>query len=235
MIHFRENTSDTKAIEEVLVKKGYERKDFRISSGESWLDMGGHIGTFSIFAAEKGARVKAFEPDREHFSYLEKNTEGYRSLVEINNFGLSNENKEANYYRNSKKGNTWRNSFLKKWRGGETIRCQLRNYRDFISDDICVKMDIEGSELIILQDMLETGLIKKVKKMVVEWSFDINKEVPVFLDIVKRLDFYMKRLTPTDHYLNRLQPHKEYPKSWFPPAAKLFFIRKGNNMTPRDN
>jgi len=223
----RPGTSDEKAFDEVYVKKGYERRDFKIEEGEHWLDMGAHIGTFLIFALERGAFVESFEPDPEHFVYLKANTAKFvKANFRIYNFGLSDREGKFPFYRNTAKGNHWRNTFIRPWRNGTETICEVKNYRDFMKENVCIKMDIEGSEASVLEDLVASGLITKVKKLTVDWSFDMITRTERFLNVVAGIDEHMKRLAPTDRYLEKLGEHTEYPKSWFPPATKVTYVRK---------
>ena len=220
----REGTSDMQAVDEVFVKHNYRRRGFFVAAGEQWLDMGGHIGSFSVWAARQGARVVAFEPDPDHYEMLLKNTKGL--FVEAHNFGLGVSDETLRFFRNSAKGKTWRNTFKKEWRGGEEITAQIRHYAPFIWDDVSIKMDIEGYELEILRDMLKTGAIKKVKKLVFEYTFDINTKVSDFMEIIHGLRQYFDVEGVTENFLTKLQQHEHYPQSWFPPCKVIYCKRK---------
>lgn len=58
---------DLAAIGETCILEDYQRhKDIKIKEGDVVFDVGAHIGSFSVYAANKGARVFAFEPDVEN-------------------------------------------------------------------------------------------------------------------------------------------------------------------------
>lgn len=56
-MHYREGTSDLSAIDEVIGRRSYERKYFQILPGETWVDLGGNIGAFTVLASHIGASV----------------------------------------------------------------------------------------------------------------------------------------------------------------------------------
>ena len=78
--NIRKNTTDIKVIKEVLETRVYHKttrdKDFTfdVEKGEKWLDLGGNIGTFAIYALTKGAKkVISYEPEKDNFEILSKN------------------------------------------------------------------------------------------------------------------------------------------------------------------
>lgn len=74
----RKGTTDENAFTEVFDKGGYERRrgGFRLEDCKVWLDLGGHIGTFSCMALARGCDVIAFEPHAENSALLEDNVRG---------------------------------------------------------------------------------------------------------------------------------------------------------------
>lgn len=71
----RVNSFDKQALYEVWKLKEYETEYFVIRPGDVIIDIGAHIGTFSVWAAQKAAsgHVFAFEPDPENYALLEEN------------------------------------------------------------------------------------------------------------------------------------------------------------------
>jgi FkbM family methyltransferase len=59
-------------INEVWDDKCYE-KNFTISSGMTIIDIGANQGFFSLYAASKGAKIYAYEPEEQNFKILHKN------------------------------------------------------------------------------------------------------------------------------------------------------------------
>ena len=167
----RKGTSDYKAYKEVILNNSYQRKDFKINAKEKWIDLGGNVGAFTVLAASKGAKVEVYEPDPFSCKMIEKN-------IKLNNLDanihqkaiVDNDLKHMVMYVGNNM-NVWRNSLYKNW-GNNKFKVSCINYKEVIDKNACVKMDIEGAEMGIIEDM-------KIypKKFVFEWSFDIDKNL----------------------------------------------------------
>lgn len=218
----RKDTSDIKAITEVM-KGTYERRDFKILPSETWLDIGLCVGSFAYYAGVKGAKVIGFEPYSLHQEIAKKN------LVNLSNVTLlpiavSDKEGEMTLSINSARGNTWRNSLLKEWRGGGKEPVKVELIDKYITEGVCLKIDCEGSELPILNRLLATGDIKKVKKVVFEYSWDILPETAPFMELIMRLNKTHKISGLTPKYMEKLSSLKNRPQSWFPACDKVFCV-----------
>src|SRR3990167_5666389 len=79
----RQRSSDIPILREVIENETYFAGDFfTISGGDIVVDIGAHIGSFSILAASKGAAVISYEPITINFDLLKDN-------VDINGFPVS--------------------------------------------------------------------------------------------------------------------------------------------------
>jgi len=72
-------TTDRLIVNEVLRKIAYPEPRCR----QTILDLGAHIGTFSVLAARAGARVLAFEPDASNFALLRTNVSAYPTVEPV--------------------------------------------------------------------------------------------------------------------------------------------------------
>lgn len=228
----REGTSDYKAFKEVILNDDYQKKNFKILPQETWIDMGVNVGAFSVLALSKGCKVVGFEPDPLCANMAEKNVElnDLQKNYKLHKAGIvASKQKEGHLHLNTRGGNVWRNSFLKEWKGGKTIKVPLLNYKDFIEQDICIKMDIEGSEFEILEDMVENpAVLKDIKKLVFEWSFDIDPSLPRFCNVIDKLkQHYNVEFGVSDERYHRV--FKKEPKwkdTWFPACITVFCMKK---------
>jgi hypothetical protein len=74
-------------------------------------------------------------------------------------------------------------------------------------------MDIEGAEMAILEAMDEFP-----KKMVFEWSFDIDESLTRYRKLIKKLGpKYQNVKAPSYSY-----DYVTWQKSWFPACANVF-------------
>jgi FkbM family methyltransferase len=180
--YYRENTSDLKTFEEVLRRNVYRKKGMTIKNGEKWIDCGGNVGAFTLLACSLGAKVTVYEPDPNNCKMIEKNLKLNNFEAEIVCAGLvHNETKKANLYVGNN-GNVWRNSMFKNW-NGKGLKVDCVNFDEVTENGVCIKMDIEGAEMPILENTN-----RKFKKLVFEWSFDIDPSLPRFWNIIDKLN-----------------------------------------------
>lgn len=69
----RDGTFDAGIIQEVAYDPFYAMSRLWIDENSTVIDIGAHIGAFSVLAAARGARVLALEPTLENFRLLEEN------------------------------------------------------------------------------------------------------------------------------------------------------------------
>ena len=208
----REGTSDEKTFNEVIVNNTYQKKDFKIKKGEHWIDLGGNVGAFAVLALSKGATVDIYEPDPFSCKMIEKN-------LKVNDYDaniyqkavVANDKKKMTMYVGNNM-NVWRNSLYKNW-GNEKFTIDCVHYENVITKDSIVKMDIEGAEMAILESMKEFP-----KKMVYEWSFDIDPSLTRYRQILKKMKKRYKSIRGTEFNLDFV----EWQKSWFPPCANVY-------------
>lgn len=210
--YYRPNTSDIKTIMEVVERGVYEKKYFKIEKGEHWVDLGGNIGAFTLLAIHNGATVDVYEADIVHCEIIKMNLElnGFNANI-INKAVVSDDRKEITLFI-QKNGNTWRNSVVKNWGGGKKI-VECININNIINSSFCCKMDIEGAEMEILENI--HGVFKK---MVYEWSFDVDDNIDRYRNVLSK----MKLIYKTVKHNNIKEEHKLWQKSWFPPCRNVY-------------
>ena len=189
-----------------------KKKDFKIKKGEHWIDLGGNVGSFALIALSKGATVDIYEPDPFSCKMIEKN-------LKVNDYDaniyqkavVANDKKKMTMYVGNNM-NVWRNSLYKNW-GNEKFTIDCVHYENVITKDSIVKMDIEGAEMAILESMQEFP-----KKMVYEWSFDIDPSLTRYREILKKMKKRYKSIRGTEFNFDFV----EWQKSWFPPCANVY-------------
>lgn len=175
------------------------------------MDFGGNIGAFTILAISMGARVDVFECDPMSCKIIEQNLilNGMNANIHQKALALKKGFADLSV---SKTGQFWRNSVVKNW-GGGFIRVETVDFRDFINPGVCVKMDIEGAEMDILE-----AWPGKTKKLVFEWSFDIDNDIGRYRLAVEK----MRSMYETVKASSFNEKHKVWPTSWFPECVNVF-------------
>lgn len=135
-MHYREGTSDLSAIEEVIERRSYEKKYFRVLPGETWVDLGGNIGAFTVWAASLGAIVKTYEPDPVSIKMIRKNLLANNLTAQVNQAGVVGDGRNAGFLSVAKKGKFWRNSLYKDW-GAGIIKVSLVRFDDVVNESDC--------------------------------------------------------------------------------------------------
>ena len=81
-------------------------------------------------------------------------------------------------------------------------------------------MDIEGSEILILEFLTATHYKQyNIQKLVFEYSFDVDRSIPRFLRIIHNLKKYFSRV----HYDKVKENELEY--NYFPACTNVFCIK----------
>lgn len=210
--YYRPDTSDIKTIMEVVERDVYQKKYFQIEAGEHWIDLGGNIGAFTLLALSKGATVEVYEADNEHCELIKMNLELNNLNANVINKAVVHDDTKEIYLNIQKNGNTWRNSIVKNWNGGKK-KVDCINIEKVLNHSVCCKMDIEGSEILILENLKTMP-----KKIVYEWSFDIDDNIDRYREVLKKMfDNYenVKHNSIKDE-------HKIWQKGWFPPCRNVY-------------
>lgn len=227
----RPGTSDEKAIREVVARRAYARYKFAPAADETWLDLGANVGAFSVWAATRHptVRVHAYEPDPDGCELMAHNLRlnGVRHQVEITQAAVvTDRRRTAVLHCNTARGNVWRNSIEREWRGGEDIRVPARHISTVLPElpsGTYLKMDVEGTEMPILEWLLDhPAALDTFAGMVYEWSFDVDPSLDRFRQVVDGLK---------QHYTvikNAQLPDDapaEWPATWNPPCRLVWAWR----------
>jgi FkbM family methyltransferase len=223
-ISIRPNTTDEKVVKEVLQQVVYEKPSigFFIETGETWLDLGSNIGTFSLLALTRGAKVFAYEPEPENYSLTCKNVEknfGQTTSFSAFQQAVHTQDGVANLYLCKGDYNKYRHTLYPK-RGRTVlpvsqigIKSILQKHKNIEN----IKMDIEGIEIDLLEHLtLEDYQEFNIRKMVIEYSFDIDASIPRFIKIMDCL----KKYFPHVHW-TKVKENEEF-YHYFPAATLVF-------------
>ena len=153
-------------------------------------DVGAHIGFFSYFALQKGAKeVYAFEPNPYVFEILKKHAEMWSDKIKPFEIALSFQNGEVELFVYEKIGlgstilQNRENSSLKFNRYNESIRVKTMTLDSFVKEynvervDF-IKIDAEGSEREILKGAKETIKKFKPRMAIAAYHLPDDKKIP---------------------------------------------------------
>lgn len=128
-----------------------------LHSGELFVDVGANIGSYSILAATKGARVIAIEPVPSTFKVLKQNVllNELDDQIEVMNIGLGS--KEENLKFSTEQGTT--NHVLNKEENTkQSVKILVRSLDDVLDGRIpkIIKIDVEGFETKVIEGARKT-------------------------------------------------------------------------------
>jgi len=215
----RDGFSDLKTFEEVIERKTYLKKGMTIQAGENWMDCGGNVGAFALLACSKGAKVTVYEPDPFNCKMIEKNLRLNGFDAEIKQAALVHDDRKDVTLFIGNNNNVWRNSIVKKW-NNKGIKVPCLNFDEEASKFDCCKMDIEGAEMLILENTN-----KVFRKLVYEWSFDIDPSLPRFWSVLESQQLKYsdaKDIGNTAKFKSR--DYDTWQNSWFPACANIFLF-----------
>ena len=174
---------------EALNFYGYEKEetDFVLSIiNESFhlnftmFDIGANIGWYSLNISKKfpNILIHAFEPIPKTFAYLNNNINinGIKNII-TNNFGLSNENKDVEFYYYKEGSGNSSLVNLSDLVGTEKIGSRVYKLDHYVKTNNLhvdfIKCDVEGAELFVFEGAIETLEMNKpivFTEMLRKWS-----------------------------------------------------------------
>ncbi len=169
----RAKTSDFGILNEVYVVKEYHKLLYYIKKNSIVIDIGGHIGAFSVFAAKQKENVKvySYEPFKDNFNLLKKNIElnNLGGKIFPFNLGVSKTKGEREF--TIAENNTGGHGFHTV--GDKKIKVKTISLKDiFVNNGIkeCdfLKMDCEGAEYEIICNS-QKKYLKKIKSITMEY------------------------------------------------------------------
>lgn len=160
----RKGTYDARVVAEVQKPSSGYFDWLKLSPSDRVLDIGGHIGSFSIMAATLAEHVVTFEPNPDNFRVLEFNA----AHNNITNLTLHNAavvgNQDTTRHLFLSAGDNTGNHTLKKTRGRDSIPVSCQNINEIIRNHRInkIKMDCETAEIELLQSISEWDSIDSI-------------------------------------------------------------------------
>ncbi|MEP5759936.1 MAG: FkbM family methyltransferase [Litoreibacter sp.] len=155
-----------------------------LKPGDLVLDCGANVGAVTEVLAVTGADIHAFEPDPYAFAQLTKSSKKFKNVI-LHNVAVGTEVgtvhlMRANNFNDNPRAQSVKSSVVKGGRGideadSEMIEVRqislLNRIKDLIEthgEIAFLKMDIEGAELGILEEMLKQDLFANIRLTVAE-------------------------------------------------------------------
>lgn len=161
-------------------------------------DVGAHIGLATIFFNQKYplARITAFEPNPNTFPLLEENTY-FNNIhnVTLRNVALGKiSSKRTLFIDSSNAGGFSTASFLKNaWDGTQEsigIEVVTEPLSKYISSPIdLVKIDVEGTEQEIIEELEESGKIVNIRNIIIEFHPTEKQDIEKIKSILQKNGF----------------------------------------------
>lgn len=166
-----------------------------IEKSYSFIDIGANQGIYTLIASKNVnfKKIYSFEPVPENFKSLKKN-------IKLNNFNriiakkvaISSQNK--NSYISFDKKHTGSSSLdLKKDNLNKLIKIKTVNFKYLnkminLNYRLIIKIDVEGHEFVVLEQIVKSNLIKKVDYIYIEINFKKNNLMKI-IKVLKKFNF----------------------------------------------
>jgi FkbM family methyltransferase len=182
---FVESPEEIFIINEVFVEHEY---NFIATQSCILLDIGANVGISSLFFSRLPfvEKVYSFEPVPETYQQAKKNlslNESINKVVELNNFGLGKNNRsEVFFFNKDMKGNTGVRGLLSPSYAANSntlskVEVSIRDVSEVLAQiqqdnkgkKVVVKMDCEGAEYEIFENLVINGRLNNVDVFMIEW------------------------------------------------------------------
>jgi FkbM family methyltransferase len=193
--HVRAKTMDRSIIKEVWMQNIYDQHDIRVEDGDTVIDIGGHIGVFSVYAAfhNPSGKVYAFEPFSENFKKLAEHKK--INNLEVHNKGISDRDGKQTLFL-SPDNNTGGHSLHLKQQSERTAEIETTTLTGFceankIEKIDFLKLDCEGAEFDIVKS--NEAILNIVDKVIMECHPFADNTVNSMISLLEKHQFVVKR------------------------------------------
>ncbi len=186
---------------EIFFRNMYGLKKAPLQPVTHVVDCGANIGLSVLYFAWQypKAHITCFEPNPEALVYLKKNIEdNHLANVTVLPYALGRENKEVAFYVDA---DALGSSSASATRGNEVLADErqkvlmvpMRKLSEYVEQPIDIlKVDIEGAEGEVFEELEEAGKLDLVRRMFIEYHFDnehMTFPLGKFLSIFDRAGF----------------------------------------------
>ena len=177
----------------LLYSEIFARQHYRFISEKpdpTILDCGANIGVATLFFKwlYPSARITAFEPDPVTFKALERNVAGNNlGNVVLHNAALASEERQLPFH--VPETGSLMMSAVASRAGGRTIMVPAKRLSSFIAGDIdLLKLDVEGMEGPILQELAESGKLLCIREAFIEVHHNLDGAPASLASILQTLE-----------------------------------------------
>lgn len=154
-------------------------------------DCGSNIGIAILFFKwlYPESVIHAFEPDPDTFALLQKNIAVNKlSSVTLHQTALGNSTGTISFYRNAHQGSL-KASVLKERGGENTLEVPLSPLSSYVQGSIdFLKIDTEGAEGSMVQDLVTSNALHQVREMVIEYHHNTGGENLSLSEILSHIE-----------------------------------------------
>lgn len=207
-----ETDADNSVFEEIFVDRDYRILDEIIGKSQNCiLDLGAHIGFFSLYCnlINQNVKIFAFEPDERNFSFLKENLNlNHVKNVVAKNIAVGEKTGLRDFYLSIDSHN---HSFIPIKESIASKKVNVLSLKDILERYLLkngilavdlVKMDLEGAEFEIFEN-LEGDVFSKIKNFYIEYhEYFENKKAFIMTNILQKNNFKIK--TFKSHYDKRM-------------------------------
>jgi FkbM family methyltransferase len=160
------------------------------------IDCGSNIGLSIAFFKKlfPQAEITAFEPNKQAFAVLEENirNNGWQK-VQLHQNALSGSSGIMDFYSDPDHSGSLKMSLVRERMPGIAEPVEAVLLSDFIDEEVdFLKLDVEGAEESVLRDLSQTGKLRRIREMVVEYHHHIQKgtdALSTLLSLLENNDF----------------------------------------------
>ena len=155
------------------------------------LDCGSNIGMALLFfkALYPGARVIGFEPGPDSFELLQHNVTANRLTdVDVHAAAVGQDESTIEFYRAKVPGSVTSSTRIERTGGLKTVVRQVRLSR-FIDREVdFLKLDVEGGEWAVIEELIAADRLQRIDQMVIEYHHHIAPSEDRFGEFLRLLE-----------------------------------------------
>lgn len=196
---------------EIFIKQEYIT---RVTGAKLIIDAGANIGMATVYFAYyyPDAKITSIEPDTDAFTILKRNMEMNHlcERVHLVNVALGeNNNEHVKLYHNGLPGRTTMSILPERAKLNEHTEVLMQTLSSYVASKVDIlKMDIEGAEHEVLNEMEKSNRLKHIQVIVMEYHHIINSSMAArslsgFLGKLERAGFVYN----LDTFQSSLFPH----------------------------